>query len=72
MDSDTAAYVSNVKRCKLYQGFSQAKLGTLTFLFLLFYWCQSKTCCNGIKSSVVWLHEFSHFMQESQKTLLSA
>ena len=37
MDGDTAARVSNVKRCKLYQGFSQAKLDTLTFLFVLFY-----------------------------------
>ena len=37
MDGDTAAGVSSFKRCRLYQGFSQAKLGTLTFLFALFY-----------------------------------
>ena len=32
----TAARVSNFKSHMLYQGFSQVKLGTLTFLFLLF------------------------------------
>ena len=37
MDGNTVVRVSDFKNCKLYQGYSQTKLGTSTFLFVSFY-----------------------------------
>lgn len=43
MDGDTGVRVSDFKKCKLYQGFSQTKLGTSIFLFVSFYRLWRKT-----------------------------
>ena len=44
MDCDTSVHVSDFKRCKVYHVCRQAKLDTLTFLFL-FSFTDCKTCC---------------------------